>query len=282
MRYAWNMVRSSEQKYVRSTLNTGQISLLELVYKYRFGSRNLIAESLNIKYGSGIYEKLEVLVKGEYLGKRFDKRLKLQALPAAYYITSKGLRVLQQQPDHKYITDGTVKASYKDKTVSQDFITHTLNVYKYTNLLKRRYPALKVFTRRDMSRYSYFPSQLPDTFLSLPSDDPKRPKRFFFDLVPNNLPRHALNRRVANYCEFFDEGGWDTTESELPAILLLGESGTTEKRIQRNVRLQFNRLDMGELAVYTSTTKALEHMTNDATIWTSVEDSDELAALSSL
>lgn len=276
------MARSSKQKYVRSTLNAGQISLLELVYKYRFGSRQLVAESLNIIYGSSLHGKLEVLVKHEYLGKRFEKRLKLQALPAAYYLTPKGLRALQQQPDHAAITDAVIKNSYKDKTVSQDFITHTLRVYKYTNVLKRQYPALKVFTRRDMSRYDYFPPQLPDAFLSLPSDDPKQPKRFFFDLISDKLPRYVLDRRIAAYCEFFDEGGWDVTESELPAILLLAESGTTEKRMQRTVRIQLNRSDMEELPVYTSTTKALEHMTDDTPIWTSLEDTDELAALGSL
>lgn len=277
-----NMVRSSKQKYARSTLNTGQISLLELVYKYRFVSRQLVAERLYITYGSSIYEKLEVLVKGEYLGKRFDKRLKLQAMPAAYCITPKGLRVLQQQPDHEHITDSIIKGSYKDKTVSQSFITHTLNVYKYTNLLKRHYPALKVFTRRDIARYEYFPSQPPDAFLSLPSDDPKHPKRFFFDLVSDSLPRFALDKRIANYCEFFDEGGWEVTGSELPTILLLSEWGPAEKRIQRNVRAQLNRSDMEELAVYTSTTTAVGNMTAEGEIWTSVEYTDELEALSSI
>lgn len=273
------MARSSKQKYVRSTLNTGQFELLELVYKYRFISRQLVAESLNIKYGSSIYEKLEVLVKGEYLGKRFDTRLKLQALPAAYYLTPKGLRTLQQQPGHDYITDAVIRSSYKDKTVSQAFITHTLGVYKYTNLLKRHYPALKVFTRRDMSRYNYFPSQLPDAFLSLSVDDAKQPKRFFFDLIPDNLPRLALDKRIANYCEFFDEGGWEVTGSELPTLLLMSERGPAEKRIQRSIRAQLSRSDMEELAVYTSTTAAVEHMTADAEIWTDIEDTDELAAL---
>lgn len=276
------MVRGSKQKYVRSTLNTGQISLLELVYKYRFVSRQLVAESLNITYGSGIYEKLEVLVKGGYLGKRFDKRLKLQAMPAAYYITPKGLRTLRQRPDHEHITDSIIKGSYKDKTVSQAFIAHTLNVYKYTNWLKRHYPFLKVFTRRDIAKYEYFPSQLPDAFLSLPSDDPKQPKRFFFDLVSDSLPRSVLDKRISNYCEFFDEGGWEVADSELPTILLLSEWGPAEKHIQRNVRTQLNRSDMEELTVYTSTTEAVENMTAEAEIWTSIEDTDELTALSSI
>lgn len=282
MRYAWDVTQTAKQKYIRSALNTGQISLLELVYKYRFVSRYLVAKSLDVTYGSSIYEKLEVLVKHEYLGKRFEKHLKLQAVPAAYYLTPKGLRALRQLPDHDYITDAVIKGSYKDKTVSQDFINHTLRVYRYTNLLKRQYPDLKVFTRRDMSRYSYFPKQLPDAFLSLPSDDPERPKRFFFDFVPDSLPRVGLDRRIASYCEFFDEGGWDVTGSEMPSILLLSEQGPAERRIQRNVRLQLSRFDMEELQVYTSAAVALEQMAGPSAIWTGLEDDDELVELRSL
>lgn len=277
-----DMVRVVGQKYVRSTVNSSQISLLELVYKYRFVSRSLVAESLGITYGSSLHERLEVLVKHKYLGRRFEKRNRLQGIPAAYYLTPDGLRTLRDVPGHEAITDAVIKGSYNDKTVGMNFVVDVLNVYKYTNLLKQHYPALKIFTKRDLARYTYFPPQPPDAVLSLPSDDPKQPKRFFFDVIPDRLPRHALDRRIANYCEFFDEGGWDVTGSELPVILLLAESGTTEKRMQRTVRMQLNRSDMEELPVYTSTIKALEHMIADATIWTSVEDTDELAALSSL
>lgn len=281
MGYANDMALKSKQKYARSSLNAGQIELLELVYKYRFISRQLVADCLNITYGSSIYEKLEVLVKGDYLGKRFDKQLKLQAIPAAYYLAPKGMRYLQAQPGHNFVLDSVVKSSYKDKTVSQDFISHNLNICKYTNMLKRRYPDLKVFTRRDMSHYSYFPSQLPDAFLSLPSDETNQPKRFFFDLISDGLPRLALDRRIANYCEFFEEGGWDITDSDWPVLLLLCEQPSAEKRVQQYVRVTLNRSDMDELAIYTTAIPMLENAA-ESDIWTNVEDADEMAALNSL
>ncbi len=272
-----------KQKYVRSSLSSSQISLLDLVYKYRFVSRQLVADSLGINPQNGIHERLEVLLKYGYLDKRFDKRLKLVGVPAAYYLTPKGLRTLQALPNHEHVTEAAIKGSYRDKTVGQDFVTHTLDVYKYTNLLKQHYPGLKVFTKRDMSQYDYFPSQLPDAFLSLPTDDPQQPKRFFFDLVSDSLPRSALDRRIANYCDFFDDGGWEVTGSdELPIMLLLSEWGPAEKRIQRNIRLQLSRSDMEELAAYTSTTGALDGITDERAIWTSVEDADELLELAAL
>lgn len=266
----------------RSVLKPGQLDILELLYKYRFGSRQLLADSLGIKAGSSLHEKLEVLVKHGYVEKRLDKRLKLLGMPAAYYLTPKGIRTLQTLPEHDFITDSKVKASYKDKTVSQTFITHTLGVYKYTNLLKHRYPGLKVFTRRDMSRYSYFPKQLPDAFLSLPIDNEVSPKRFFLDLIPDTAPHQAVDSRIAQYSKFFEDGGWDVTNSKLPDILFIGEKGSTEKRVRRVVKASIGRSDFDELLVLTSTTGALERMDSESRIWTSLEDPDELLELSSL
>ena len=44
----------------RSALKQGQIDILETLYKYRFGSRQLLADSLGIKSGSNLFEKLNV------------------------------------------------------------------------------------------------------------------------------------------------------------------------------------------------------------------------------
>jgi len=249
------------------------------VYKYRFASRQLLAESLGVKPENGLYEKLEILVKHGYLAKRFDKQLKLLGVPAAYFLTPKGLRALQNVAGHDHITDSVIKLSYKDKTVSQSFIQHTLDVYRYTNALRRAYPDLKIFTKRDMSQYEYFPEQSPDAFLSLPTNDPMQPKRFFFDLVPDATPRYVLDRRIAHYSEFFDEGGWGVANSELPVILLVAEKGTAEKRMHRYVRLQLNRSDMEDLQVFTTTTAAISHMFDEKAIWTDIQDTDDLLSL---
>lgn len=276
------MSGQSQKSNSRSTLHSGQIAILELLYKYRFSSRQLLAESLGIKAGSSLHEKLVVLTKHGYMDMRLEKRLKLIGTPAAYYLLPKSLRALQALPAHEYITNAAIKASYKDKTVSQDFITHTLNVHKYTNILLRHYSDMKVFTRRIMSQYDYFPSQLPDAFLSLPTANPKQPKRFFLDIISDATPRYIVDRRIANYCQFFDEGGWDATGSALPSLLLVSEWGPAEKRIQRSVRTQLGRSDMEELQAYTTTTGALDIMSDERAIWTSVEDTEELLELASL
>lgn len=262
----------------RSALKQSQLDILEILYAYRFMSRQLLAASLGIQAGSSLYERLQVLLKHGYVGVRFEMRLKLQGVPAAYFLTPKGFRTLRALPDHAYITDSVIKASYKDKTVGQTYISHILSVYTQYFLLKSLHPSLKLFTQRDMSRYDYFPNSLPDAFLSLSTGDSQRPKRFFFDVVSDSQPRYVIERRIANYCQFFEDGGWDITGSELPTLLLVCEWGPAEQRLRRSIANIFQRTDFDELQVLTTTMHALRQATG-LDIWTSIEDPDELVSL---
>jgi hypothetical protein len=275
------MVKVIKQKYVRDKLNDGQVKVLEIVYKYRFVSRQLVASSLGIKPENGLYEKLETLVSHEYLGKRLEKRLTLENVPAAYYLTPKGLKYLQALPEHDNIDDQAFHESYRDKSVTGfPFIRHRLNVYGQTQVLQKQYPSLKVFTQRDMRHYSYFPEKSPDAFLSVASDDPEKPHRFFFDIIRDRQSRNDLVNKLKEYTEFFDDGGWDETESETPVLLLLCEWNPTEKSIQRSVRAQLSRLD-SDIRVHTSTFTAMSGA-KDKAIWTDVQDTDELVSLTDI
>lgn len=273
------MARVVKQKYVRNKLNDGQVKILELVYKYRFASRQLLAGSLGVKPQNGLYEKLEILVGHEYMGKRLDKSLTLEHVPASYYLTPKGLKYLRSLPGHEYVDDKAAYESYRDKsTTGNSFIRHRLNIYWRTQALQRQHPDLKVFTQRDMRRYSYFPERLPDAFLSLASGDPKHPHRFFLDIVRDRYSRNDLFNKLRGYADFFDEGGWDETGSEVPVLLLLCEWGPAEKSVQRFVRGQLSRLD-SELRVYTNTFAAVGGASIDRAVWTDVHDTDEFVRL---
>jgi len=266
----------------RSVLRQGQTEILGLLYKYRFGSRQLIAESLKVKAGSNIYEKLNVLVKHGFVAKRYDKSLRLQGLPAAYYLTPKGLKTLQSLDAWNYITEATIRSSYRDKNISQSFINHTLDVYSYTNMLAKTYPTLKVFMRRDMSRYSYFPNNPPDAFLSLKIGEKATPRRFFFDFISETTPRAAINHRIAQYIKFFDEGGWNETNSELPKLLFLVETITIKKRLLKAARAIRNQFDMeDDIEIYITTANDIEHAGANR-IWISIDDPDSVLSLDDL
>ena len=98
----------------RSVIKQSQVNILAILYKYRFGSRQLIAESLN-KNPDTMYRNLLVLIKHGLINVRLEKRSKLYGIPAAYYLTPNGLRHLQSLADYVFIDDSIIKGSYRVK-----------------------------------------------------------------------------------------------------------------------------------------------------------------------
>jgi SOS-response transcriptional repressor LexA len=74
------------------------------LYKFRFGSSDLIAKRFNKPSGKYVQKRLHILEDQGYIARRYDKSYKLQGKPAAYYLLPSAARLLQaQQPD--FITD---------------------------------------------------------------------------------------------------------------------------------------------------------------------------------
>jgi len=266
-----------------TTLKQKQIDILELLYKYRFSSRQLLLDSLGKGSGtdSNLYQKLEVLITRGLVFKRHEPHQKLFGVPYAYSLTPKGLKTLQALPEHDYITDTVIKGWYRNKTVDQNFVNRTMAIHKYTNVLTGFYPATKVFTPRDLARYSYFPTHLPDAVLSL-SRDEDDPLRFFFDIIPDGAPRKAIDGKLVTYCRFFESGGWEVTKSENPAILLIASSGRAERQLQYIARARLQRHGELDLRIYTTTTQALAQLNDERRIWKRVDDAREPLELTQL
>jgi len=261
----------------RSTIKQAQVDILEVLYKYRFGSRKLIANLLKINEKT-LYKKLIVLVKHSLIGSKLDNKSKIKGLPVAYYLTPKGLKFLQSLENHTHITDKIIKSSYRDKTSSEATIVHSFDVFSQILTLKQCYPQLKAYLRRDMSHFSYFPKTLPDAFLSMSVDNST--KRFFFDYISDSQERKAFFQRVYGYIDFFDTDGWSVTNTETPVLLFTCENASTERRITRLTRGVISKVDPDEeVIVYTTTKRALDNIDREAAIWTSIDEPGELISL---
>jgi len=267
----------------QTTLTNGQQLILDLLYTYRYGSIELLRNSLGLKNNSGLYQKLEVLIERGYIGKHYKKDYRLRGMPAAYYLVAKGYKVLKELPDHDSITDSIIKYSYKDGMRSESFTTHNLQVYQSAYDFKRLHPGLRFFTARHLSEYENFPKKLPDGFLSLTVNGEEQPKRYFLDIIPEGTPRYVVDKLVSDYNNFFSDGGWADTGSDFPALLVLTDSGSFEKRLQRQIRKRQDSIEMDDPHFYTSTLSALKnaHIKDDVT-WSDVTEPDKLLAFDAL
>ena len=255
-----------------AALKKGQIAILEALYECRFCSCRLLADRLGITSGSSLHEKLNVLMKHGFVDRRYDKSFRLRGMPAAYYVTPKGLRQLQLIHGRERVTDAIVKAGYRDRVVSQAFVNHTVRVCAYINQLQHRYPLLEVLLRREMMLCSYVPANPPDAFLLLRVNDGIR--QFFFDVVSKDMLPSTINRRIVGYMSFFDSGGWNEANSDMPKLLLLLEDTAMKRRLERIARAIRSRFDLDdEIEIYIAMAEDL--LNGDTAIWLSIDETSE-------
>lgn len=257
----------------RKNLNSEQLEVLELLYKFRFGSNNLIAEYFGKKQRGFVFKRLKILEEQGYIGKRFESSYRIQGKPAAYYLLPAGARKLQERHNPE---DINVKAIYKDKSVSESFIQHSHNIFSVYNQLKTHYDSkLNFFTKSDLTSFEHFPKPLPDGFLSL--EVKKSTGHFFLEIIEDSQPFFATVRKIKKYIDYNESGEWDITETDFPTILFICESTSLQKRLQKQLLKQTNDYDD---CTFATTTKAeLRAMDTDDAIWLT-DDPDEKLSLS--
>ena len=219
----------------RRKLNTEQLAVLKLLYKFRFGTNDLFAQYFGKKDRSFVFKRLSILLEQGLVGRRFEPSYRLAGKPAAYYLTPVGARLLQERrkSDEPKIN---VKAIYKDKTVKDDFVLRCLDIFAMYNLYREQYgETLKFFTKADLNheQYDYFPQPHPDAYVRLRLSGEER--QFFIEFFYDKQPFFAAVKKIKNYVEYAESGGWDDTGTALPVYLAVCESQGLQKRLQRRM-----------------------------------------------
>ncbi len=224
---------TSEPKY-RKKLNKEQITVLHLLYTFRFASSEQIATYQEKSSSKGIQKRLKILEDQGFIAKRYDKSYKLKGKPAAYYLLPKGAREVAVQTDRAEDAPINVKGIYKDKDVSESFIQHCLNILNiYLTLRTPQSNMLNFCTKSDLKyeHYEYFPQPLPDLYIRLKTEEGE--KEFFLDVFENNQPFFVLIRRIKKYLDYAGQGEWPN--EIMPIILLVIESPSVHKRLRKRI-----------------------------------------------
>lgn len=219
-----------------------QLAVLKLLYRFRFGTTDLLARALDLKDGRYIHTRLEVLVSQEYIGKNYDNSYKLDGKPAAYYLLPKAFKALKQQhkATGKELSDKTLRNAYKDKEASNEFIARKLAVFTIYDKLRATHGAnLKLWTKDQLNfdKYNYFPIPKPDAYLTtLPDGLRPRARDFFLNYLDDDTPFFVHVRRLQKYIEYVQAEEWeDATSSKLRSVLLVCESTSLLKRIRKKL-----------------------------------------------
>jgi hypothetical protein len=235
----------NEPKY-RKRLNPGQLEVLELLLKFRFGTTDLIAQALGKKNGTIIKSRLNILREQEYIDRHYEGADRLQGKHAAYYLSAKGGRAVRSEDTR------IIKRAYKDKKAGRQFIDHNLSVFAAHCRLKTTYgDTIRFFTKTDLADYDYFPQPLPDAFLSYKGEDGT--KRFFVNVFEATTPVFALNRQIKQLIDYNAAGEWSATDSDFPTILIICDTPVLQNRVEKRILTSLHNADDTDDLVFATT-----------------------------
>ena len=224
-------------------LNTKQLSILDTLYRFRFGTTDLLAKALNVKTKNKMNERLKVLLDQEYIGRHYEPSYRLLGKHASYFLLPKGIKALREIED-KY-DDAVLHNIYKDKSASEQFINHNLAVFNtYCELKAKHGESLRYFTKSQLGQYEYFPKPLPDAYVRIQKEN--KEVQYFIELLETQRPFFISARKLKHYVEYSETGEWEDTGTVLPTIALLCDSDTLKKRMDTQL-LKFNTVDSEEV-----------------------------------
>lgn len=254
----------------RRKLNTEQLEVLELLYKFRFGTNDLIAQYFGKKDRSFVFKRMAILLERGLVGKRFDSSYRIQGKPAAYYLLPDGARTIAKNRDADDTDEVNIKSIYKDATLSDGFIKHCLEIFALYNSLNAKYDDLDFLTPRDLAGFEDYPKPLPDAVLEL------GPKTCFLQFLDEAQPFFTVVRKIMQHVAYCKSGDWTQISTSQPMMLFVCESAALQKRTQKKIAAVL-RKELDDFA-FATTTKS--EATDDA--WHAAPDFEDERKLSDL
>jgi len=269
-------------------LSKRQLQIIEFIYGYRFVSTRQVQLMLGKKQIQQAQQRLNTLLVKQYIGRNFSKIDRLTGKYASYYLMPKGiqlLRLYRARADY-----GVLRNIYKDRTASARFIAHCLSIGdSYADLSRMYGKSLEFITKSQLRAddiddrydpdyghsYDYFPQPLPDACLAI-FDANYDGHEFLLEVWHDNVPFFVYRNRIKYYMEYVDEEKWKKeTGSALPPVLLVCESPTLQRRVQRFLKKQVDEIYTAELKFLITNRELMTTAQPDSAIWAEYDEALE-------
>jgi hypothetical protein len=226
----------AEPKY-RRPLNTKQLTILRLLFRFRFATSQLLGQTLSIPQRKA-HERLQVLLAQGYITRKDEKGFRQPGKFAIYYLTAAGVDALTDLPLHPRITALKYLIT-RDGTRSGRFINHCLGVFEiYCQLSEEYGDRIRLFTASDLRPYEYFPNPLSNIYIRLDKDGDER--QYFLEYIDGPTPFLA-SKLDSQYVEYDDDGTWrSTTKTPMPQVVLVTDNPNMQKQLVSYLRLKLD------------------------------------------
>ena len=233
---------------------------------------------------------MNTLLAKEYIGKNFSSDDRLLGRYASYFLLPNGLALLKYNGDPK-----ALKLMRKDATASERFVTHCIAIGDVAADLLRLYhdaESIQFSTKTELMRedyntwdgsddhefiYNYFPQPLPDGSLNFYRDIDDDDHHCFVEVWQDTIPFWVYRKRIQYYIEYTDEGAWGDANSvaKQPPVLLVCDSPTLQRRVQRYLKRIVDEIDSDELKFLVVNRELLAKAEADAAIWHTYDEDQE-------
>lgn len=244
-------------------LNAKQLHILTLIYKFRFISIPLLTEYQKLKSQTTLLRNLKILEEQGYVGRRFDLSFKIDRKSAYYYLAAKGIAILK---DDSRFDSGVLHSYYKNKTVSETFMQHSVDVLAVFNSIKHMYAdSFDIFSKSELAPFDGFPENKPDLLL--------RGKNEYFITLAHDVQPFIIRKRLTEYISHSEEDGWDV--GAYPTLLFVFTDSNSEIRFLGYAKsaLEGAGIDTDELRIGATTMKALTQKPYSSSVWTFADNS---------
>jgi len=256
-------------------LTTKQLAILNLLYRFRFTTSQLLAQSTHTNKDI-INKRLKLMMELNYIDRKFEPEYHLLRKHATYYLMPEGIKALKQAPDKKYSLK-VFRNMAREEDKSEQFINHHLAVFSLYCTLRTMYgDELRFFTKSQLTTFEHYPQPLPDAYIRIGDGDDER--QFFLDVLHESQPFFIATRKVMQYIAYADEGRkeWERkTDTALPSVLLICDNPSLKKRLQKKMRSAAENIEGDDMMLYAAAIAEI----GDNTGWHDLANPDEALSL---
>ena len=220
-------------------LNKLQLEVLLFLYKFRFGTSELIAsyQEKSIRYTN---IRLSILLEQGFIGRNYDSSYRINRRPATYYLLPKAIQLLKF---NEALDKKGLHLLYYNRSANPKFINHCLDLIRIYLKLKTLYQEnLEFFTSTEIADQSQFPKPLLDGFLRLKNK--ANNNSYFIELLDHSSSYTLLKKKVNKHLRHYE---LEKLEGDYPTILLICSSKPIETMIIKYLSTTLNKKGINEL-----------------------------------
>jgi len=255
-----------------------QLELLLLLYKFRFLTVELLTQITDVDSANSIRERLAMLVKQGWVGRRYGKSYRKDNRHAEYYLLNDGIAALREVPN---CDPKTLHNLYKDKTAAPSTIAQRLAIARTYSLFRGE--QVRFLTQSQLASFKGLPNPPPNALLSVKTG--KGSRYFFVEVLLASEPYFvALHRRIKRYIEYAESGDWEIEQKNvaLPTVLVICDTPALQKRLTKRMSKLIEASWNDDLKLYSASLEVIAKQGQEGKIWQPMDSTEGLVSFKQL